>query len=239
MGSKVTTQVGGCVKGALAFLDRNNIVRDRCVREWARSLPGGSSILDVGAGAAKYRALFTHCQYKTQDHPAVSYGDVDIRSDITSIPLPNASLDAILCTEVLEHVPDPIGAVREMARLLRPDARLLLTVPAACRVHSVPTHFWGGFAPDFFRQILPPCGFAVDELRPLGNWSQYMAQELGRLPQVVRDHTALPLRRFLWALLWPTFRIAVPLAFLGFSQVDKSEDLPLGWMCFARRSGSA
>ena len=236
MGSKVITQLRARVRGALTFLDRNNIVRDRAVREWAQGLPSGSSVLDVGAGVAKYRALFAHCQYRTQDHPAVSYGEVDIRSDITSIPLPSASLDAILCTEVLEHVPDPIGAVQEMARLLRPGGRMLLTVPAACRVHRVPTHFWGGFAPDFFAQLLPQSGLAVDELRPLGNWSQFMAQELGRVPQMVREHTGLPGRRFLAALLWPGFRIAVPLAFLGFSRIERSEDLPLGWMCFARRS---
>jgi len=221
---------------ALASLDRNVTLRDRVVGEWAHGLRSGSIVLDVGAGTCKYRALFAHCEYRAHDHPAVSYGEADIRGEITSIPLPSESLDAILCTEVLEHVPDPIGAVQEMARLLRPDGRLLLTVPAACRVHRVPTHFWGGFAPDFFHQILPQRGLAVDELRPLGNWSQFMAQELGRLPQMVRENTALPFRRVLSALLWPGFRVAVPLALLGFSRLENSEDLPLGWICFARKS---
>ena len=238
MGYKAAAALGGRVRSALASLDRNNVIRDRVVQEWARSLAGGSLVLDVGAGSAKYRSLFTHCQYKTQDHPDVSYGEVDIRSDITSIPLASGSLDAILCTEVLEHVPDPCGAVGEMARLLRPGGRLLLTVPAACRVHMVPTHYWGGFAPDFFSHILPQRGFSVDQLRPLGNWSQFMAQELGRTPQIVREYTALPFRRLLSTLLWPSFRVAIPIAFLVLSRLEKSQDLPLGWMCFARRSGA-
>lgn len=239
MVSKATAALQGGIRRALASLDRNNIVRDRTVGRWAKELPRGSKVLDVGAGPSKYKALFSHCEYKTHDHPAVSYGEVDVRSEITSIPLPSGSLDAILCTEVLEHVPDPAGAAQEMARLLRPDGRILLTVPAACRVHRVPTHFWGGFAPDFFYQILAQRGFVVDELRPLGNWSQYMAQELGRVPQMVREHTKLPFRRFLSALLWPGFRVAVPLAFLGFSRLENSEDFPLGWICFARRAGPA
>jgi len=235
---KATAGLLGPVRSALASLDRNVVMRDRTVREWAQCLPVGSRVLDVGAGPSKYRAFFAHCEYKTHDHPTVSYGEADIRSEITNIPLPSGSLDAVLCTEVLEHVPDPIGAVQEMARLLRPSGRLLLTVPAACRVHRVPTHFWGGFAPDFFHQVLPQRGFTVDELRPLGNWSQFMAQELGRLPQMVREHTTLPFRRVLAASLWPAFRIAVPVAFLGFSRLEDSEDFPLGWVCFARRTPS-
>jgi hypothetical protein len=39
-----------------------------------------------------------------------------------------------------------------------------------------------------------------------------MAQELDRVPQIVREHTALPFRRLLSALLWPGFRIGVPLS---------------------------
>lgn len=220
----------------LSLLDRNSTVRDRAVEAWARQLEGGARILDVGAGSSRYKPLFAHCVYTSHDHPDVPYGEVDVRSDIGLIPLPSESFDAILCSEVLEHVPDPVAAIREISRLLRPSGRLLLTVPSACRVHAVPTHFWGGFAPDFFTQIVPAQGLAVRELRPLGNWSQYMAQEIGRLPEVIRDHTALPLRRVIAGFLWPGFRIAVPLGFLALSLVDRSTDLPLGWLCFAEKA---
>jgi Methylase involved in ubiquinone/menaquinone biosynthesis len=42
---------------------------------------------------------------------------LDIVSDILSIPLPDHSVDAIMCTEVLEHIPDPLGAIKEFSRL--------------------------------------------------------------------------------------------------------------------------
>jgi SAM-dependent methyltransferase len=42
---------------------------------------------------------------------------VDIVSDITSIPEPDASFDAILCSEVLEHVPDPKKFMSEVYRV--------------------------------------------------------------------------------------------------------------------------
>ncbi len=57
------------------------------------------------------------------------YGKLDIISDITSIPAPDSSFDAIMCIEVLEHLPDPIKAIQEFYRLLKPNGHLLITAP--------------------------------------------------------------------------------------------------------------
>ncbi len=51
------------------------------------------------------------------------------RQDATALSFPDASLDAAISLDVLEHVPDYEKALREFARVLRPDAPLLLTVP--------------------------------------------------------------------------------------------------------------
>lgn len=233
---------GALRKWGLGWLDHNQRDRDAAVAVWAAGRPSGSSVLDIGAGSARYQALFSHCRYVAQDHPDVDYappGTLQVRSDITAIPLPDGSQDAILCTEVLEHVEDPLLALREFARLLRPGGELFLTVPAACRVHRVPTHYWGGFAPDFFEKALPARGLELVELRPMGNWSQWLAQEVGRFPTVLRDGTRLPrpVGALLGAAVWPIFRIALPAALLAFSTVDATDDLPIGWLARARRPG--
>ena len=54
---------------------------------------------------------------------------IDLFSDITAIPAPDASFDAILCSEVLEHVPEPTHALNEYARLLKPGGGIILTAP--------------------------------------------------------------------------------------------------------------
>ena len=231
--------VGGFVRRQLQRLDRNNNVRDAAVARWAGSLPPGSTVLDVGAASMKYGGLFAHCRYLAQDHPDVTYGPRDgelIRSDITSIPLPSGSVDAILCTEVLEHVEQPLVAIEEFSRLLRAGGRLMLTVPSACRVHRVPTHYYSGYAPDFFERSLPARGIRLDALVPIGNWSAYMAQELGRVPDVLR-HSKFPpgVRDAMAAFAWPVFRLAVPLGFLAFAPFDTSTELPLGWIAYATR----
>ncbi len=80
---------------------------------------------------------------------------LDIVSDITSIPLPDASVDAIMCTEVFEHIPDPIAAVKEFGRLVKPGGYLLITAPFASLTHFAPYHFASGLSRFFYEKHLP------------------------------------------------------------------------------------
>ncbi len=49
--------------------------------------------------------------------------------DITASSLPSETFDLVLCTEVVEHIPDSLSALREMHRLLRPGGTLVLSTP--------------------------------------------------------------------------------------------------------------
>lgn len=55
---------------------------------------------------------------------------VDIRLDLTAIDLPDETFDAIICSHVLEHVPDDRKAIREMRRVLKSDGWALINVPS-------------------------------------------------------------------------------------------------------------
>jgi ubiquinone/menaquinone biosynthesis C-methylase UbiE len=99
--------------------------RDQFIACVAHSIEPGAKVLDAGAGTCKYRHLFMHCDYKTQDftqyHGAdMKYGTIDYIGDITSIPVENESFDYVLCTEVFEHIPQPDLALKEFARILKP-----------------------------------------------------------------------------------------------------------------------
>ncbi len=97
-----------------------------------KRIPKGSKILDAGAGEQQFKKFCSHLKYVSQDFAKYNgKGDqkglqtkiwdnsnLDIVSDITSIPRPNNSFDAILCTEVFEHLPDPSLAIKEFSRLL-------------------------------------------------------------------------------------------------------------------------
>jgi SAM-dependent methyltransferase len=148
--------------------------RDQWVKAQAGQLPPGSWVLDAGAGASKYRTFFAHCRYETQDFckydgPLVKYVEpITYVCDIATVPLPDGCLDALLCTEVIEHVADPMTALGEFARLLKPGGRLLLTSPLVSHLHMEPYHYYGGFTHYWYRHWLPRHGFAIDSITPVG-----------------------------------------------------------------------
>jgi SAM-dependent methyltransferase len=52
-----------------------------------------------------------------------------VAGDAMRLPFPDHSFDAVICSEVLEHVPGWRGAITEIARVLRPGGRLCVSVP--------------------------------------------------------------------------------------------------------------
>lgn len=181
----------------------NEAVRNAWVRSALRALPSGWRLLDAGAGTQPYRDACGHLTYVSQDFAAYDgqgdrtglqttqfdYGKLDFVCDITAIPQPDASFDAVLCTEVLEHVPAPLPALCELSRLLRPGGELILTAPFVSLTHFAPYHFCTGFSRFFFEKHLDSLGFEIVELRSNGGYYDLMAQEILRLGSVAQTYS--------------------------------------------------
>ena len=66
----------------------------------------------------------------------------DLHGSIDAIPVEDASFDVVLCLQVLEHVPDPAAAVRELRRVVRPGGRVLLSTHGVYPFHPNPDDLW-------------------------------------------------------------------------------------------------
>jgi len=94
-----------------------------------------------------------------------------------------------MCIEVFEHLPEPILAIKEFSRLLKPDGHLILTAPFCSLTHMAPYHFYSGYNRYFYEKHLVDYGFEIIELTENGNFFEYLAQELRRLPKVSCDYS--------------------------------------------------
>jgi ubiquinone/menaquinone biosynthesis C-methylase UbiE len=152
--------------------------RDKWMIKQANNIPNGSKVLDVGAGGCPHRKLFSHCEYFSQDFVQLSgvqiqnqlgYGKIDFVSDILNIPVPDKSYDVILCTEVIEHIPDPISAIKEISRILKPGGTLLITAPLQSGLHQEPYHFYGGYTKYWYQKFLTENNFSDINIEPNGS----------------------------------------------------------------------
>ena len=201
-----------------AFNLRN---RDRWVAGQAAKIGHGARVIDIGAGSAPYRALFSHCNYKTQDFAALrpqqlrggAYGQIDYVCDAKSIPVPDASFDVILCTEVLEHHPEPIAVINEFARLLSAGGILLLTAPLGSGIHQEPNHFYGGYTPYWYRRFLSEVGFDQISIEPNAGSFRHYAQESIRFVRMTTPFRSK--LSFLASVIWLPFWLFLVPVLLG------------------------
>jgi SAM-dependent methyltransferase len=194
----------------------------------------GSRVLDAGAGDAPYRELFAHCRYRTADwakspHPGAR--EADIIAPLDALPVDAESFDAIVCTQVLEHVADPAAVLAELHRVLAKDGQLWLSVPFVGELHEEPHDYWR-YTSHALRMLLDRAGFVDASVEPLGGYFSavgVLAWNGGTSIGVRAEGRDLP-RRVLAASLRAAAR-ALPVL----DRLDRRRALPVGWACTARR----
>lgn len=118
-------------------------------------------ILEVGAADVNgsVRALFAGAYVGVDIARARG---VDVVSDATELPFSDASFATVVSTEMLEHALDPIAALAEMVRVLRPGGRLIVTARGNGFHRHNPPDRWR-FMPGTLSEILTQLGCDVVE----------------------------------------------------------------------------
>lgn len=126
-------------------------------------LTPGERLLDFGCGNRPYRSFFEEKfgEYLGADLEGNPTADVIIGPD-GGLPLDDGSVDCVLSSQVLEHVPDPAGYLAEAFRVLRPGGSLLLSTHGIWPYHPDPTDFWRWTKDGLVLQI-ERAGFRVEQ----------------------------------------------------------------------------
>lgn len=130
-------------------------------------------LLDAGCGEKPYSLLYDDlvsesigCDIETCVHEQ-KY--VDIFASVDNLPFEDARFDTILCTNVLEHVPEAGKAYKELARCLAPKGTLILITPFLYPLHEAPYDYYR-YTVHGLRYLLRKNGLNVQCIIPLGGF---------------------------------------------------------------------
>lgn len=139
----------------------------------------GHRVLDVGAGHGPWRALLeTNNSYVALD--LTPSDGLDALSSAQDLPIRSSCVDLVLMTEVLEHLPDPDAALREVERVLVPNGRVLVTVPFVYGEHDMFDHHrWTEQA---LRSLLARHGLQVIRFKRKGGIFRLLATIIDTMP---------------------------------------------------------
>lgn len=217
----------------------------RFVEKVAQALPPKAMILDAGAGEGVYKRKFSHCQYKAIDlavgDTGWDYSHLDFVGVLHDMPIDDNVFDAVLCTQVLEHLEWPRESVKEMHRVLKPGGKLYMTVPMAQNEHQTPYDFFR-YTSYGLQSICKGAGFNDVKITPFGGiwvrWAYEMPRGMAIFPATRPDGKSpsllgvlfLPIKAMSLALIR-----ALQMLFLWLDRFDREKNDPFGWACEATK----
>jgi SAM-dependent methyltransferase len=165
------------IRGPEAFFHRN---RRRTVRRLLERYRAQPPMLDAGCGTGLNLASMPSGSVGLDLNPRNLElvrqrlpEQTAVEGDIEAMPFEDASFETVVCTEVLEHIPHPDHALKEILRVLRPGGVLIGSVPCHSFIWKLrflsstcpgDEPFHNEYRPDEVRTMLTSAGVQVDRI---------------------------------------------------------------------------
>ena len=152
----------------------------RVAKKYAQGLLPGALVLEAGGGELSQRGLFKSQRYLSLEIDRNS--QPLLQGDLCALPIGDDRLDAIVCTYVLEHLPQPGQALKEMWRVLKLGGTVFISVP-----FFYPVHITNPSYGDYYRwtelglkEMLSQNGFEAVSIYYKGGLFSAMAETMAR-----------------------------------------------------------
>jgi SAM-dependent methyltransferase len=215
--------------------------RERWIVPQIKAIEPGKKILDAGCGWQVLRPFCDHLDYRGQDFAQYDgsgdgegsqistffYGELDYVGDIWDIDEEDNTFDAILCTDVMEHIPFPNETFAELVRLLKPGGVLLVTAPFKCSPHMTPYFFYTGFSRQWYEHMANTHSLELEALDGFGEAYSKMIFE------TLRNHAFFSNPFVKYAYLGLSTLLVIPL-FMVFRMFKNDSEKDTVFGLFAR-----
>ena len=130
-------------------------------------------VLDVGGGRRRGRfrppagARWVVADVDVAKRP-------DVVADIQALPFRAGAFDSVKATEILEHVPEPMAALRECRRVVQASGHVVITAPFLERLHGDPFDY-GRYTETMWRRMLAEANLAPVSITPQGGYFTHLA----------------------------------------------------------------
>lgn len=134
------------------------------------------NLLDVGCGKMPYKSIFLP---RINKYTGIDkYGkEADIKKDFLIATIPNNSYNTVLCTQVLEHTPEPQKFLTKINKVLKKKGVLILTVPFTGYLHEVPYDYFR-YTKYGLKYMLQKANFKIVYIKNEGNWIASIGLEI-------------------------------------------------------------
>ena len=216
--------------GVRRFYLKNDII------DFASQLNNQNLILDIGGGKSPYTSYFDYKNYISLDISPDARAD--ITGDVRNLPFKNEIADAVICTEVLEHVPDTSQALEELNRVLKKGSYLIMTTPLIFGVHGKQDFFrWTEKA---LKELCNQNGFAILELRKNGGIFSSIGMLLQHIPEQIFAPYTNRKNLLKYGFLFLLYLLLVPLTrlFIILDFIDTKKNFTTGYSILAKKDNA-
>lgn len=142
------------------------------IKKYSHLLRG--QVLDIGCGTKPYKEYVAYTRYTGIDGDAGLRPDIQARSE--ELPFKTDSFDAVICTEVLEHLKDPEKCFFEIHRVLKTGGIAYITAPQSWGLHYEPDDYWR-FTGYGMQHLAGKSHFEIIHMEKIGGFFSLTGQE--------------------------------------------------------------